>query len=162
MSDEIEVAGGFAEDGPALRGIARHHASRGPIDQLEEADITLESGVANDFRGKPGKRQVTVLSLEAWVEACAEIGKALPWTTRRANLLVAGVDLDDSAGGRLEIGEVVLEITGETRPCTRMDEAHDGLQAALAPHWRAGATCRILEPGRIRLGDAVRFEPATV
>jgi MOSC domain-containing protein YiiM len=159
VSNETREPETFDEAGSILRGIARRDASRAPMDLLEEADVQPASGVAADFRGKPGKRQVTVIGLEAWIEACAEIGKALPWTTRRANLLLVGVDLRDSIGARLEIGEVVLEITGETRPCGRMDEAHEGLREALLPDWRAGATCRLLSAGHIRIGDPIRLLP---
>ena len=159
-SDETQQPERFDDAGSTLRGIARRDASRTPMDLLEEAEVTLETGVAGDFRGRPGNRQVTVLSFEAWIEACAEVGQALPWTTRRANLLLVGVDLRDSIGARLEVGEVVLEITGETRPCGRMDEGYQGLREALVPDWRAGATCRLLTPGRLHLGDPVRKVPA--
>ena len=63
---------------------------------LDEATISCETGVADDIKGKPGKRQVTVLSREAWDEVCAELGEQLPWTARRANLLVEGIDLADT------------------------------------------------------------------
>ena len=126
---------------------------------LEEAIVTCENGIEGDYGGQPGKRQVTVLSREAWEEACVQAKADLPWTTRRANLLVEGVDLDDSAGSRLRIGELLLEITGETTPCPKMDRAYPGLRAALAPSWRGGITCRVIEGSKIRTGDTVRMEP---
>src|SRR5262249_12292836 len=77
----------------------------------------------------------------------------LPWTTRRANLLVEGVELPHAAGGILRIGPVRLEVTAQTYPCARMEEAHAGLLSALAKAWRGGGTCRVLEGGPIALGD---------
>ena len=129
------------------------------MQELAEAEVTLDGGVADDFRGRAGRRQVTVLSLESWQAACREAGRTeLPWTTRRANLLVTGVDL--AAGGVLRIGAVELEVTGETAPCERMDEACPGLRGALTPAWRGGVTCRVRQPGTLAPGVAVSVLPA--
>ncbi len=117
--------------------------------------MTVEAGLEGDLRGRPGRRQITILAREAWEQACAELGQALDWTVRRANLLVEGLDFADSTGSQLSIGpSVVLEITGETEPCRRM-EIHSGLRAALAPGWRGGVTCRVVRGGLIRAGDPV-------
>ena len=142
---------------PQLLAIAIRRASRTPMELLPEATITTEAGVANDFRGKPGKRQVTVVAREGWTAACHDLNSEVPWTARRANLFIEGVPLAQSVGRVLRVGEVELEITGETTPCNRMDEAHDGLQTALKPDWRAGVTCRVLKPGKIAIGDAVQL-----
>jgi MOSC domain-containing protein YiiM len=101
-----------------------------------------------------------VLAEEAWRAACDAAGAELPWTTRRANLLVRGLDLAETIGRRLAVADVVLEITEETDPCQRMEDAHAGLRAALEPDWRGGVRCRVLTPGRIRAGDAVRLVDA--
>ena len=60
------------------------------------------------------------------------------------------------------IGDLVLEITGETDPCSRMDEARQGLRLALTPEWRGGVCCRVVTGGDIAVGDAVRLEPSGV
>jgi len=141
-----------------LIGIARRERKRAPMEELERARVETASGVAGDFRGKPGRRQVTVLTAPGWQAACAELGRELPWTTRRANLYVDGIPLADSTGQRLVIGSLVLEITGELDPCSRMDEADEGLCRALTPDWRGGVTCRVLAGGEIGVGDGVRLE----
>lgn len=141
-----------------LVGIARRAAKRAPMEVLERALVSLEAGVEGDFRGKPGKRQVTVLSAEAFAAAIADIDPApdhAPWTLRRANLLVEGVTLPRTAGARIAIGALVLEVTGETDPCQRMDEQLPGLTKALVPDWRGGVTCRVITPATVALGDPV-------
>lgn len=143
-----------------LTGIARREQKRAPMETLERADISTETGVAADSRGKPGKRQVTVISAAAWQDACRDLGMEIPWTTRRANLLVEGIELPDSAGSILEIGPVRLLVTGEVDPCSRMDEQYSGLTRALQPEWRGGVSCTVLEGGSVALGDNVELKPA--
>jgi len=146
----------------ALLSIAVRDASRVPMKSLDEAAVTRAAGVAGDFRGTVPGRQVTVVVREAWEAACAELDTELPWTTRRANLLVEGMDLAGTTGSKLVIGDVVLEITGETDPCGRMEEALPGLKEALTPEWRAGVMCTVEKEGTIRVGDSVRIESSVV
>jgi MOSC domain-containing protein YiiM len=145
-----------------LLGIAVKPQRKGPVSLLDEAMLDLQAGVIGDWRGKPGKRQVTLMSLADWQAACDELGVALPWQTRRANLLVDELPLAHSTGARIVLGEAVLEVTGETDPCERMEEAQTGLFQALAPQWRGGVTCRVIAGGVIRVGMEVELIlPAT-
>ena len=135
------------------------------MQELPRAEVTAGGGVADDFRGRPGRRQVTVLSLEDWQAACTQAGRPeLPWTTRRANLLVSGIDLaslgEAAEGSLLRIGPVELEVTGETAPCERMEEAWPGLRTALAVAGRGGVTCRVLHGGELTAGDPVQARHA--
>jgi len=138
-----------------LVGIARRAAKRAPMETLERAVVSDQTGVAQDFRGKPGRRTVTVISTRAWREVCAELGKDIPWTTRRANLFVDDVDLPRSAGQIIAVGEVRLKVTMELDPCFRMDEQENGLTDALKPDWRGGVGCMVLQSGSVSLGDPV-------
>jgi MOSC domain-containing protein YiiM len=138
-----------------LIGIARREEKRAEMETLENAEISEETGVANDFRGKPGKRQVTVISVAAWSAACKDLGQEIPWTTRRANLLVEELELPQRTGDIIEIGRVQLLITMEVDPCSRMEEQYEGLRAALTPAWRGGVACTVVNGGPVRLGDSV-------
>ena len=138
-----------------LAGIAWRSGKRAPMQTLDHADISTATGVAEDSRGKPGKRQVTLLSARAWREACQAVGTDAPWTTRRSNLLIEDLDLPREAGVGIAIGEVRLETTVEIDPCSRMDEQVPGLTAALEPDWRGGIGCRVVQGGTVRVGDTV-------
>lgn len=143
-----------------LAGIARREKKRAPMETLQSADISTQSGVANDFRGKPGPRQVTLLSSRAWREVCAELGTEIPWTLRRSNLLIEELDLPSQAGQIVAIGDVRLQATMEIDPCSRMDEQAAGLKKALLPDWRGGIGCRVLQGGAVEIGDIVRLVAA--
>ncbi len=140
-----------------LIGIARRAVRRAPMETLGRALVGVDFGVEGDQKGKKHeKRRITVLAREDWEAALADLppeAKTLPWTTRRANLLVEGVRLPRAVGGALQIGPLVLEITGETNPCHLMEEAFPGLLSALTPDWRGGVTCRVLEGGEVALGQ---------
>jgi MOSC domain-containing protein YiiM len=153
----MAIIGGTARSAGRLIGIARRAMRRAPMEEIAEGMVSVEAGLEGDFKGaKYPRRQVTVLAWEAWQAAAGEIGAGdLPWTARRANLLVADVVLPRAAGGVLRIGPVLIEVTGQTYPCVRMEEARAGLLKVLARDWRGGVTARVLEGGRIDLGDRV-------
>ena len=138
--------------------IARREKSRAPMEEVDVAQVTTETGVEGDFRGNPDERQVTVLTRESWQAACAELGMNVPWTTRRANILIEGLRVEGKLGKTIRIGDMTLRITGETDPCNRMEEQVTGLRQALTPDWRGGVTCRVVTSGHIAIGDSVDLE----
>ncbi len=139
-----------------LLSIARRPQSRWPMERMADVNISVDAGLEGDSKGTKRDRQVTVLALEDWRTALNEVSSELilKWTVRRANLLVEGVELPRK-GGRLSIGDVVLEVTGETKPCGRMDEVREGLRRALEPDWRGGVTCKVISGGGVQVGDEV-------
>ena len=130
------------------------------MQEREAAEVRTESGVEGDARGKPGKRQVTVIAREDWEAACREVDVELAWTLRRANLLVEGIALRPEPGARITLGTAVLEVTGETDPCVRMDQTKQGLYDALEKDARGGVCCRVIESGRVAKGDEAIWEDA--
>lgn len=148
----------MTEEGEAkLEAIWLKTERRGAMAAVREADLVEGLGLeGNADRG--GVRQVTLLEVEAWERAMEELGADVDPAARRANLLVRGIDLRDSADRVLEIAGCRIRIRGETRPCARMDEAAAGLRNALEPDWRGGAYGMVLEGGRVAVGDPVRWE----
>ena len=131
-------------------------AHRGVLDAHPAVELIEGAGV-QESADRGGKRQVTVLSAEAWEAACREIGRELDPILRRANVLVRGLDFEATRGRVLELGEARLEIWGETVPCKLMEETAPGLLKALLPHWRGGAFGTVTRGGAVRVGDAVRW-----
>ena len=141
-----------------LIGIALRHKRRGQMCQLDTAAIGLQFGVKGDYRGRAGSRQVTVLSQDSWIDACDHLNVDLPWTIRRANLLITGKRFSrEDVGSIISIGKVELRITRETNPCHRMDDASDGLREALDIDWRGGVCCRVEQEGIIQVGMSVEL-----
>jgi MOSC domain-containing protein YiiM len=141
-----------------LIDIAFREKSRASMQCKTQTMITKVAGVDGDFRGKPSQRQVTVLSTIQWQKACEELNTNLPWTFRRANLLIDGIEFDQSlVGKQIKIGQLHMVVTRETDPCPRMDQQHPGLTQALTNDWRGGVCCKVIADGRVKIGDPVQI-----
>jgi MOSC domain-containing protein YiiM len=136
------------------------------METVSAVEVTVENGIQGDFRGwiKPGgkgKRQVTLMEKGDWAAAMDEVGHSIEWQHRRVNLLVEDFDLPQEAGALVRIGaDVVIRITVECDPCSRMEDVAEGLKTALTPDWRGGACARVIAGGHIAIGDEIRIETA--
>jgi MOSC domain-containing protein YiiM len=139
-----------------LEAIAIREKSKATMDELTEVNVSISKGLAGDARGNPGKRQVSLLSAEQWNMACKEVDSKLRWTTRRANILVSGVQFGPQHMNKIVcIGDLRMRVCAETDPCIIMERAQRGLKNALMPDWRGGVLCEVLSPGDIKVGDEV-------
>lgn len=133
-------------------------ARRGPMDPVQEVQLRAGDGIVGDAN-RGGRRQVTVISREAWDRMVEEIEAPVDPIVRRANFLVRGIDLVESRGRILSLGPCRIRIEGQTRPCHRMEEAHPGLEDAMRSEWRGGVYGVVLEGGAVRTGDRVALSP---
>jgi MOSC domain-containing protein YiiM len=128
----------------------------GPMDPVSEAEAVAGRGLKNNAN-QGGKRQVTLIDEWRWAEVQNELGIDVHPSTRRANVMLRGIDLEKTNGRILRLGDSVVRIYGETRPCRQMEEAQPGLRKALDPRWRGGAFAEIIEGGTIRVGDPAEW-----
>ncbi len=137
-------------------GIATRPKTQQAMQLHESANVSVEHGIEGDYRSRPGSRQVTVMTAKQWHLACQQIDVELPWTIRRANILISDWEFSQSDIGKIIlIGNVKLQICAETEPCRKMDQQHDGLRKALEPDFRGGVCCKVLSSGTIRCSDSV-------
>jgi len=132
-------------------------AHKGPMDAQTTIELVPARGVAGSA-DRGGRRQVTLLEREVWEAMMRELGSDAGPDTRRANVLVSGIDLRKSRGRVLRIGQARVRIAGEVKPCERMEEAVPGLRALMFPDWRGGAFAEILEGGSVAVGDTLTWE----
>ena len=142
---------------PTLTAIWLKRGKGAPMDAQERATLVAGRGLLGNAN-QGGKRQVTIIAEERWQELLQELGASLLPKTRRANLMVSGIDLSESRGRVLIIGDCRLLSHGETRPCEQMEAAWPGLQEAMRRHWGGGAFAEALVGGEIRVGETVAWE----
>ena len=131
-------------------------AHRGVMDPASEGRLEADKGLVGSAN-YGGRRQVTIIAAERWAELEAVLGATIDPSLRRANLLVSGIDLVESRDRVLSVGRCRLLIGGETRPCERMEEAHQGLQEAMRSRWGGGAWALVEQGGEIHVGDEVAW-----
>jgi len=143
-----------------LEWIGLRPARREPLLAVLEATAETDRHLTGDHaRPKAGgKRQITLIQHEHLAAVAGFLGlpEAVGPGRLRRNLVVSGLNLLALKNRQVQLGdEVVLEITGECHPCSRMEEElGPGGYNAMRGH--GGLTARIIRGGPLRVGDAVR------
>jgi len=134
---------------------------RGPVSVVESVDVSVSEGLLGDhYSGRSdgpsnGKRHVTLIQAEHLSAIAAYVGRSSvdPAELRR-NIVVAGLNLLTLKEQQFQIGDVILDYTGECHPCTKMEVAlGPGGYNAVRGH--GGITARVVRGGVVRVGDAV-------
>lgn len=143
-----------------VEALWRKRAHRGVMDPADEVRLVENEGITDDVSFGRRKRQVTVIEKEVFDRIAEDLPGVDP-SMRRANVMVSGVHLKESRGRVLRLGDVRIELHGETRPCNRMDEQLPGLSAALEPEWNGGVYGVVLDDGTVRVGDSALLEDSS-
>ncbi|MBC7696732.1 MAG: MOSC domain-containing protein [Bacteroidia bacterium] len=147
---------------------ARHVAAIEVRRTIAIADV----GLLHDRRGiaskngtvKASNRQVTLIQAEH-IDVIAKIMRlpALEASLLRRNLVISGINLlaikplFKHQVHYLQIGEVLLEITGSCAPCSRMEVLlWEGGYNAVRGH--GGVNARVMIGGELNVGDAVNMQ----
>ena len=104
-------------------------------------------------------REVTLIAVEALEALEREFGVALAPGESRRNLTTRGVPLNDLVGQTFRVGDAVLEGLRLCEPCSHLakltcPQVLPGLMG------RGGLRARVVNGGRIFVGDTVEPEPS--
>ena len=128
-------------------------------DIIVASSVELEPGlgiVGDRYQRRDGGRQVTLIGAENLHAIADFLGldePVAPGLVRR-NIVVAGLNLLALMDQRFRLGAALLETSGECHPCSRMEEVL-GVGGYNAMRGQGGITARVLEGGRVALGDPV-------
>ncbi|GAB3091518.1 MOSC domain-containing protein [Pseudomaricurvus hydrocarbonicus] len=139
---------------------------------VQSANAVMDLGLEGDHRMQktPGSsRQVTLISKE-FIQLTAhylnlnrelrnnpdpDTGPIDPKLLRR-NLVVKGINLNALRHQKFQIGEAIFEANALCHPCIRMEHAL-GPGGLAAMFGYGGLCCKILQSGKIAVGDEVRL-----
>jgi MOSC domain-containing protein YiiM len=129
----------------------------GPVD-VRGVNLAGDDQGDREVHGGPDKA-VYAYAREDQAWWAAQIGRAIDPGTFGENLTTHGVDVTNAViGERWVIGRVVLEVSQPRIPCFKLGirMGDPRFPARFAAAARPGAYLRILRPGAISAGDAIR------
>mgnify|MGYP001096226709 CR=1 FL=1 len=133
-------------------------AHGGVMQPVPEANTQENKGLVGDVSFGRGKRQVTLIEKEIFDVLGDRFSGSVKPDMRRANFMVTGIELKETVGSILSIGDLKVEIFGETKPCKIMDDGRQGLREALVDEWKGGVYGCVLNDAAVKVGDVVSWD----
>ena len=138
-----------------------------PVDELEVTVTGVVGDRQLDLDHHGGPTRAVCLYAQECIDALAAEGHPISRGTPGENLTIAGLEWPRvHPGDRLQIADVVLEITGPAPPCNTIAASFtEGrfvrISDKVHPGW-SRLYARVLVPGRVRVGAPVQHLPASV
>ncbi len=129
---------------------------RGPVRVVPSVEVSEEKGLIGDhYSGQSGNRHVTLIQAEHLPAVAALTGRdALDPALVRRNIVVSGLNLLALKDHQVQVGNVLLQVTGQCHPCSKMETTlGPGGYNAMRGH--GGLTAKVIQGGTIRVGDSV-------
>jgi MOSC domain-containing protein YiiM len=126
------------------------------VEVVTSVEADEKKGLVGDhYSGQSGNRHVTLIQAEHLPAVASLTGRdeVDPALVRR-NIVISGVNLLALKDLKLQVGDVILQITGQCHPCSQMETAlGPGGYNAMRGH--GGMTAKVLQGGTINVGDNV-------
>lgn len=129
---------------------------RVPVEVVNSVEVSEKKGILGDhYGGQSGNRHVTLMQAEHLPVVAALTGRdALDPALLRRNIMVSGLNLLALKDKHVQIGDVILEITGQCHPCSKMETTlGPGGYNAMRGH--GGMTAKVIQGGKISIADRV-------
>ena len=147
----------MAKDKGRLEAIWLKTSRNGAMDPVDEIIAVKGHGLEGNANFDRS-RHITLIEKEVFDNLKNELSENVDPSMRRANFLLSGIRLKDSKNRILIVGDLRIQIQGETKPCMVMDQSFPGLKDALIPNWMGGAHGSVLNGATVRVGDYVSWE----
>ncbi|WP_337191765.1 MOSC domain-containing protein [Nocardioides flavescens] len=141
-------------DSPTVAALHVAPGTRLAMKAVPAVEVETQRGIVGDRYHGSKHRQVSVQSLQALAEAETAYGAPVPAELTRRNVTVSDGVVPREPGSLIRLGPVLLEVVRVAAPCKLLDDTIGrGAQEALRR--RGGSICRVLEGGRVEVGDPV-------
>ena len=140
-------------------GVPKRPLRRADVNEL---GITVDKQIHTKVHGGPD-RALCLYSLER-IQALQMEGHPIYPGSVGENVTITGLDWDlVRPGVRLRLGEVVIEITSYTVPCNLIEASFADADSSRIAHKKhpgwARVYGRVVQPGTLKISDAVILEP---
>jgi MOSC domain-containing protein YiiM len=126
---------------------------RRPMLRVPRAEAVALKGLVGDIAFGRSRRQLLLTDRADLDHFHLQPGEV------RENITLTGVPLAGlPRGSRLQLGDVIVEITGDCTPCEQIEELRPGLQDEI--RGRRGMLARVVKGGTFREGDPARLGPS--
>lgn len=119
---------------------------------VTEIEIEQARGIVGDRYHGSKHRQVSVQSQTSLDLAGEIFGALIPANLTRRNVTVSEAEVPRQPGSLLRLGPALLQVVRVAAPCKLLDDTI-GRGAQQALRQRGGSICRVLEGGRVAVGD---------
>lgn len=124
-----------------------------PKKPVPAVEVTAGRGIEGDAHAADWHRQVSLLGIES-IEKMRRLGASVSPGDFAENVTTSGIALLSlPIGARIEVGEVLLEVTQIGKECHARCAIYRQVGDCVMP--REGIFARVLRGGSIRPGDAV-------
>ncbi len=139
-----------------VRWIGLRPARKVEMNVVSSAEIDDQGLVGDFFTGaKDAPRAVTLIQAEHLPVVESILNRPVSPDLLRRNIVVEGINLKSLKDRRFRIGTAILYGTGKCAPCKLM-EAQLGAGGYNAMRGHGGLTARVIQPGRVNVGDEVK------
>ena len=135
-----------------------------PLQSVDAIEVVAGKGIRDEPRyfekisrktGRQTRRQVSLIEREQLAEHAVALGRpSIPPGAVRANIETLGIDLVPLVHSEIRIGDAILLVHEARKPCGQMDAICTGLRALMENN-RQGVLAEVVQPGTIRVGDAI-------
>ncbi len=127
-----------------------------PVQVVTELNVDPVHGIVGDhYQGSSGNRHVTIMQYEHLAVLQSILQVPVDPCLLRRNFLISGINVHALRVSQFRIGsQVVLAGTGDCHPCSRMEQ-NLGYGGYSAMRGHGGITCRVVQGGKIKVGDRV-------
>ena len=126
------------------------------------ASPTMNYGYYKRLYGQPENWRQVLITDTAIYAHLHDQGIDLPYGSTNENIVLDGLTTKNlQIGQRIQIGEVVLEVSERRSPCSTLDKYHPGLKDAMLGYHNGekirdgGVLARVIRGGELRLGERV-------
>ena len=139
-------------------GIAKENNQE--IKELESIEVIENQGIVGDRHIKEFNdpyNQLTMIESENIDYYNYKYGLNIPYINFRRNIITKGIQLNETIGKKIMVGNVKVEVIDLCRPCRHLTETLNQKNILKEFIRRGGIRCKILSSSKIYTGDKIKI-----